>query len=148
MCVYKNHAFIFRGCPPKWSGTLMSVYLDLGNPGGSGFWNEGYMTRGGKWEDQFTSNRIWDQDAWVYFLGPPSTVIANSTFTLFHFQKFFVSLRFASFSFSFCFISFSFSLQMRKQAKKHRSEKYFASFRFEAKMTTHPTPNHSTFRQS
>ncbi len=22
MCVYKNHAFIFRGCPPKWSGTV------------------------------------------------------------------------------------------------------------------------------
>ncbi len=25
---------------------LMSVYLDLGNPGGSGFWNEGYMNTG------------------------------------------------------------------------------------------------------
>jgi hypothetical protein len=25
---------------------LMSVYLDLGNPGGSGFWNEGYMSKG------------------------------------------------------------------------------------------------------
>jgi hypothetical protein len=35
---------------------LMNVYLDLGNPGGSGFWNEGYMARGEKWEDQFTSN--------------------------------------------------------------------------------------------
>ncbi len=23
---------------------------------GSGFWNGGYITRGGKWEDQFTSN--------------------------------------------------------------------------------------------
>ncbi len=22
---------------------LMNVYLDLGDPGGSGFWNEGYM---------------------------------------------------------------------------------------------------------
>ncbi len=104
---------------------LMSVYLDLGNPGGSGFWNEGYMTRGGKWEDQFTSNHVWDQDAWVYFLGPPSTVIANSTFALFRFQKFFVSLRFASFSFCFRFISFSFSLQMRKQAKNT----FFASKR-------------------
>jgi hypothetical protein len=35
---------------------LMNVYLDLGDPGGSGFWNEGYMGKGGKWEDQFTSN--------------------------------------------------------------------------------------------
>jgi hypothetical protein len=36
---------------------LMNVYLDLGNPGGSGFWSEGYMSKGrGKWEDQFTSN--------------------------------------------------------------------------------------------
>jgi hypothetical protein len=25
---------------------LMNVYLDLGNPGGSGFWNEGYMSKG------------------------------------------------------------------------------------------------------
>ncbi len=25
---------------------LMSVYLDLGNPGVSGFWNEGYMSKG------------------------------------------------------------------------------------------------------
>jgi hypothetical protein len=25
---------------------LMSVYLDLGNPRGSGFWNEGYMSKG------------------------------------------------------------------------------------------------------
>jgi hypothetical protein len=25
---------------------LMSVYLDLGDPGGSGFWNEGYMGKG------------------------------------------------------------------------------------------------------
>jgi hypothetical protein len=25
---------------------LMSVYLDVGNPGGSGFWNEGYMSKG------------------------------------------------------------------------------------------------------
>jgi hypothetical protein len=25
---------------------LLSVYLDLGNPGGSGFWNEGYMSKG------------------------------------------------------------------------------------------------------
>ncbi len=25
---------------------LMSVYLDLGNPGGLGFWNEGYMSKG------------------------------------------------------------------------------------------------------
>jgi hypothetical protein len=24
----------------------MNVYLDLGNPGGSGFWNEGYMGKG------------------------------------------------------------------------------------------------------
>jgi hypothetical protein len=27
---------------------LMSVYLDMGNPGGSGFWDEGYMARGGE----------------------------------------------------------------------------------------------------
>jgi hypothetical protein len=25
---------------------LMNVYLDLGDPGGSGFWNEGYMGEG------------------------------------------------------------------------------------------------------
>ncbi len=25
---------------------LMNVYLDLGDPGGSGFWNEGYMGKG------------------------------------------------------------------------------------------------------
>jgi hypothetical protein len=37
---------------------LMNVYLDLGDPGGSGFRNEGYTVwaRGGKLEDQFTSN--------------------------------------------------------------------------------------------
>jgi hypothetical protein len=29
---------------------LMSVYLDLGNPGGPGFWNEGYMSRGREME--------------------------------------------------------------------------------------------------
>jgi hypothetical protein len=28
----------------------MNVYLDLGSSGGSGFWNGGYMSRGGKWE--------------------------------------------------------------------------------------------------
>ncbi len=25
---------------------LMNVYLDLENPGGSGFWNRGYMNKG------------------------------------------------------------------------------------------------------
>ncbi len=25
---------------------LMNVYLDLGNPGGSEFWNEGYISKG------------------------------------------------------------------------------------------------------
>jgi hypothetical protein len=25
---------------------LMNVYLDVRNPGGSGFWNEGYMGKG------------------------------------------------------------------------------------------------------
>jgi hypothetical protein len=35
---------------------LMNVYLDLGNSGGSGFWDGGYMSRRRKWEDQFTSN--------------------------------------------------------------------------------------------
>ncbi len=25
---------------------LMNVYLDVGNPRGSGFWNEGYMSKG------------------------------------------------------------------------------------------------------
>jgi hypothetical protein len=25
---------------------LLNVYLDLGDPGGSGFWNEGYMGKG------------------------------------------------------------------------------------------------------
>ncbi len=28
---------------------LMNVYLDLGNPGGSGFWVGGIGARGGKW---------------------------------------------------------------------------------------------------
>ncbi len=37
---------------------LMNVYLDLGDPGGSGFWNEGIWVRGGKWKDQFTSNLV------------------------------------------------------------------------------------------
>jgi hypothetical protein len=27
---------------------LINVYLDLGNSGGSGFWNEGYMSQGRK----------------------------------------------------------------------------------------------------
>jgi hypothetical protein len=30
---------------------LMSVYLELGNPGGSGFWDEGYMSKGWEMED-------------------------------------------------------------------------------------------------
>jgi hypothetical protein len=29
---------------------LMSVCLDLGNPGGSGFWDEGYMSKGREME--------------------------------------------------------------------------------------------------
>ncbi len=29
---------------------LMSVYLDLGNSGGSGFWDEGYMSKGREME--------------------------------------------------------------------------------------------------
>ncbi len=29
---------------------LMSVYLDLGNPRGSEFWNEGYMSKGREME--------------------------------------------------------------------------------------------------
>ncbi len=29
---------------------LMSLYLDLGNPGGSGFWDEGYMSKGREME--------------------------------------------------------------------------------------------------
>ncbi len=29
---------------------LMNVYLDLGDPGGSGFWNEGYMDEGREME--------------------------------------------------------------------------------------------------
>ncbi len=29
-----------------WDVVLMNVYLGLGNPGGSGFWNEGYMGKG------------------------------------------------------------------------------------------------------
>jgi hypothetical protein len=30
--------------------TLMSVYLDVGNPKGAGFWNEGYVAAGGQQE--------------------------------------------------------------------------------------------------
>ncbi len=29
---------------------LMNVYLDVGNPRGSGFWNEGYMSKGREME--------------------------------------------------------------------------------------------------
>ncbi len=29
---------------------LMSVYLDLGNPRGPGFWDEGYMSKGKEME--------------------------------------------------------------------------------------------------
>ncbi len=29
---------------------LMNVYLDLRNSRGSGFWNKGYIGKGGKWE--------------------------------------------------------------------------------------------------
>jgi hypothetical protein len=35
---------------------LMNVYLDLGNSGGRDFGMGGKWARGGKWEDQFTSN--------------------------------------------------------------------------------------------
>jgi hypothetical protein len=35
---------------------LMNVYLDLGNSGGSGFWNGGYMTQGREMGSQFMSN--------------------------------------------------------------------------------------------
>ncbi len=35
---------------------LMNVYLDLGDPGGRDFGMRGIWLRGGKWEDQFTSN--------------------------------------------------------------------------------------------
>jgi hypothetical protein len=34
----------------------MNVYLDLGDPGGRDFGMRGIWVRGGKWEDQFTSN--------------------------------------------------------------------------------------------
>ncbi len=49
---------------------LMNVYLDLGNPGGSGFWVEGYMSQvremeklvyeqpGTRWTDPVTSRRV------------------------------------------------------------------------------------------
>ncbi len=33
-------------CEPGRDVVLMSVYLDLVDPGGSGFWNEGYMGKG------------------------------------------------------------------------------------------------------
>jgi hypothetical protein len=35
---------------------LMNVYLDLGNSGGSEFWNGGYMSQGREMGSQFTSN--------------------------------------------------------------------------------------------
>jgi hypothetical protein len=35
---------------------FVNVYLGSGNPRGSGFWEEGYMSGGGKRGDQFTSN--------------------------------------------------------------------------------------------
>ncbi len=34
----------------------MNVYLDLGDPGGRDFGMRGIWGRGGKWEDQLTSN--------------------------------------------------------------------------------------------
>ncbi len=34
----------------------MNVYLDLENPGGSGFWVGGYMSQGREIGEQFTSN--------------------------------------------------------------------------------------------
>jgi hypothetical protein len=34
----------------------MNVYLDLENPGGSGFWAGGYMSQMREWGSQFTSN--------------------------------------------------------------------------------------------
>jgi hypothetical protein len=33
-------------CGPDSDVVLMNVYLELGNPGGSGFWNEGYLSKG------------------------------------------------------------------------------------------------------
>jgi hypothetical protein len=36
---------------------LMSVYLEVRNLGGSGFWNEGLMSKGREMGVQFTSNR-------------------------------------------------------------------------------------------
>ncbi len=35
---------------------LMNVYSDQGDPGGRDFGMRGIWARGGKWEDQFTSN--------------------------------------------------------------------------------------------
>jgi hypothetical protein len=32
---------------------LMNVYLDLGSPGGAGFWNKGYMSKGREMERSF-----------------------------------------------------------------------------------------------
>jgi hypothetical protein len=36
---------------------LMNVYLDVRNPGGSGFWNEGYMGKGREMRSSVYSNR-------------------------------------------------------------------------------------------
>ncbi len=35
---------------------LLNVYLGLGNPRGSGFWNGGYMSQGREVGSQLTSN--------------------------------------------------------------------------------------------
>ncbi len=64
---------------------LMNVYLDLENPGGSGFRVGGYMSQVremGKSVYEQPGNEVdgsyHSQEG--YFLGPPSTVIANNTY--------------------------------------------------------------------
>jgi hypothetical protein len=40
---------------------LMNVYLDLGDPGGLGFWNEGYMS---KEREMGSLQAIWERGGW------------------------------------------------------------------------------------
>jgi hypothetical protein len=40
---------------------LMNVYLDVGNPRGSGFWNEGYVYEQGEGNEEFSLQATWER---------------------------------------------------------------------------------------
>ncbi len=43
---------------------LMSVYLDLGNPGGAGFWDEGLYEQG-EGNGEFSLRATWERCGWI-----------------------------------------------------------------------------------